>query len=224
MPVKGSVVVLEDAFAALAAARESAAHCHARGRGGVTARAYLRVVDTLCGFIDALRGIATLALADVAGNARKIDAHLSTPGATIWEMCIRELDAPGAEWVRAPHGTDGTVCTSVLWVQRALRFVVQVLRGVATGGSSMASVIAAAYDGTLGLHHGVLARGAFRLAALSAPSRADFLCCIVAIPGVIVGEAHLTGELMRVAYEANAFLADVDQFLVNEGVEEPWVI
>jgi hypothetical protein len=108
--------------------------------------------------------------------------------------------------------------------QRALRFVVQVLRGVATGGSSMASVIAAAYDGTLGLHHGVLARGAFRLAALSAPSRADFLCCIVAIPGVIVGEAHLTGELMRVAYEANAFLADVDQFLVNEGVEEPWVI
>lgn len=217
-------MVLEDAFVALATARASAAHGHARGRGGVSAKAYLRVVYILCKFIGLMRGIAVLAIADVAGNACKIDARMSPRGATIWELCVRELDAPGAEWLRAPHSTDGTVCMSVLWLQRALRFVVLVLHGVATNDSPMASVIGSAYDATLGNHHGTLARGAFHLASHSAPSRADFLNGIVVTLGVVISEKTRASELRRVADEAHALFSGVDEFLIREGVEEPWVV
>ena len=216
-------MILEDALAVIAAARASASHGHERGTGGVSARAYLRVVDTLCEFTGALRGVAAMATADVAGNARKLTAHLAPGYAMVWELCVRELDAPGAERLRAPNCTDGIACTSVLWLQRALRFVVQGIRGVVNGDPSLSAVIASAYNATLGRHHGLLTRSAFHLATLATPSRDKFLRCMVIAPGVVVGEMQLTRELARVAKEAGALLGAVDKFLIREGVEEPWV-
>jgi len=196
------------ALGALYAARPSPA--------GVPVRDYAAVVRAIGALAETLPIVTALALADVTGNLQSLQrcalrSRWHQP--TLEQLCDAELQ--GAEWRRLlhPRGVDGSACTSLLWTQRAMRFVTRVLHAVIVERCSVAAALTAAYGSTLRRHHGFVLRSAFAVAVRAAPSRAAFLSS--------VAEASSDETLLSLLDEAGAFFDAIDGLLVGAGLEAP---
>jgi len=180
---------------------------------GVAIRDYAAVVRAIGVLADALPMGTALALTDVSGNLQTLQRcalRLQWREPTLEQLCDAELQ--GAEWRRLlhPRGVDGSECTSLLWTQRAMRFVTRVLHAVIVELCSVTAALTAAYGRTMRRHHGFVLRGAFAVAARAAPSRAAFL--------VSVAEASSDETLLSLLDDASAFFGAIDGLLVGAGL------
>jgi hypothetical protein len=191
---------------------------------GVPLGDYLAVVESIKAIVGALPWAAGLAAADIASNVQKLRnraaATASATGGgdamfdiTIEQLCDEELQTPGWRQLIHPRSLDGTACTSLLWLQRSMRFIVRVLYAVVFGKGTVTEALNAAYDATLRRHHSVILRSTIAMTFHAAPSRESFLSS--------VSEHPWTGSeaLGRLVDEASAFLGEVDGQLIAAGVE-----
>lgn len=183
-------------------------------RTGMPTPEYLRVAYALISIFDSLPGLVAVK-SDMIGNADKIwRRQNSFPGATLQQLCAVELEGPAREEVLFPRGRDGTVCTSLLWLQRALRLVETMLTEFVRGQPVRDSV-AVAYGRTLKRHHNFMMRGAFGVAINAAPSRKDFLRRI----STGMSEERALRVLAKLTPEMSKVTEHVHSFLVQAGVE-----
>jgi len=197
-------------LAALRAVRQS--------RAGVPLSDYVAVVQALGALAGALPGVTGMAAADVTGNVHKLRLRAKASewaDPTLEQLCDAELTTPGWRQLLHPKSLDGTACTSLLWLQRAMRFVLRVLRAVVLGEGTVAAALTSAYDATLRHYHGFFLRGVFAMAARAAPSRQSFL-------GSVSAHSRAGAEaLAGLVDEASAFFGEVDGMLIAARVEAP---
>mmetsp|Transcript_50926 Transcript_50926/g.164949 ORF Transcript_50926/g.164949 Transcript_50926/m.164949 type:complete len:259 (-) Transcript_50926:163-939(-) len=150
--------------------------------GGVPAREFLSAAYTLITIFDALPGMG-IVKSDLLGNADSL-WRLHTPGATLQQMCDAELEAlgggPGCRAAaKEASRRDGSACTSLLWLCRALRFIEALLLELLKPlQASLKECVTAGYAHSLRKHHNALVRGVFAAAVNAAPQRAAFVAAI----------------------------------------------
>jgi len=183
---------------------------------GIPMGNYAAVVGAIGALAEALPMVTALALADVTGNLQHLErcalrSRWREP--TLEQLCDAELQ--GAEWRRLlqPRGVNGSACTSLLWTQRAMRFVTRMLHAVVVERRGVAAALGAAYGATLRRHHGFVLRGAFAVAARAAPSRAAFLAN--------VAESASDETLLSLLDEMTAIFGAINGLLVGAGLEAP---
>ena len=100
---------------------------------------------------------------DLLGNADSL-WRLHTPGATLQHMCDAELEAlgggPGCRAAaKKASRRDGSACTSLLWLCRALRLIeALLLELVKPLQASLKECVTAGYAHSLRKHHNALVR------------------------------------------------------------------
>ncbi len=174
---------------------------------------YLRVSYALISIFDSLPGLGAVK-GDMIGNADKIWRRQGPPGSTLQHLCGTELDGSGRADLIYPRGRDGTVCTSLLWLQRALRLIETMLVEV-TKGRTIRESVSTAYARTLRRHHNFVMRGAFGVAINAAPSRREFLRRI----STGMSEERALRVLAKLTVEMSRLTEHVNAYLVSTGVE-----
>jgi len=133
--------LVPDALAALRAVRPS--------RVGIHLSDYVAVVEAIGALAGWLPGVTSMAAADVAGNVQKLRLRAQAsegPDPTIEQLCDEELHALGWKQLLHPKSLDGTACTTLLWLQRAMRFVLRVLQELLLGHGTVSAALTAAYN------------------------------------------------------------------------------
>jgi len=200
--------LVPDALAALRAVRPS--------RVGIHLSDYVAVVQAIGSLAGSLPGVTSMAAADVAGNVQKLRLRAQAsegPDPTIEQLCDQELHSSGWKQLLHPKNIDGSACTTLLWLQRAMRFVLRVLHQLVFGQGSVSAALNAAYGATLRRHHSVILRGAFVMAAHTAPSRESFL-------RTVTGHSRTGVEALAcLVDESSAFFGEIDGMLIAAEVE-----
>ena len=144
---------------------------------GVPAREFLLASYGIITIFDSLPGMG-IVKADMLGNCDALWRHLS--GRPIERMCDDEIVALGGANDRAAAytaaRTDGSACTSLLWLTRALKFVEAILSAMLSSPhASLKECVYSAYGLTMRKHHNIVVKGVFAAAVNAAPSRPAFV-------------------------------------------------
>ncbi|CAN8003120.1 unnamed protein product [Ixodes hexagonus] len=108
--------------------------------------------------------------ADIQGNIDKLNKQFTTDPAqftTLLSMVQREVDD-------GKNATSGFAAEALLWLKRALEFIVHLLREIHSGKESLTDCAGVAYGKTLKPHHNWLVRGIFAVAVRAMPSMKAF--------------------------------------------------
>ncbi|EDO41182.1 predicted protein [Nematostella vectensis] len=108
---------------------------------------------------------------DINGNITKLRKIYETDPArfkTLQDVVEKEIENKTTKAKNS--GTD-----ALLWLRRALHFIIAFLKEVLVGNSELAPCATKAYEKTLKKYHGFLVRGVFSLAMKAVPYRKDFM-------------------------------------------------
>jgi len=177
---------------------------------------FLRAAYAAVMIFDLIPGMG-MVQADIQGNADNIWLKMSSAGDSLLQLCDGEIAALGGDVDRARQ-LDGSVCTSLLWLKRALRLIEGILRQLMRHPSkTLRECCNAAYAASLRAHHNFIMRSAFAAALHASPSRADFTRKLAVAP-----EASETATLKavgRVLASLTRPLDLIDRLLVERRVE-----
>lgn len=116
---------------------------------------------------------------DIQGNIDKLDRKFRTDPAsfpTLLSMVQSEVD-------EGRNATNGLAAESLLWLKRALHFIVEFLREIHSGNASLSDCAGVAYGKTLRHYHNWMVRGIFVLAVKAMPSMNTFQRELAPSPG-----------------------------------------
>ena len=137
-------------------------------------REFLLAAYVMVTIFDVMPGMGVVK-SDIQGNIDKIWRRQTSSSVPLLQMCDDEISALDGDVSRARQ-RDGSVCTSLLWLKRALRLVEGILQQlVRHAGKSLRECANAAYASSLRLHHNFVMRSTFSVALNASPSRAEFM-------------------------------------------------
>lgn len=108
--------------------------------------------------------------ADIQGNINKLNEKYSTDKdsfARLMAMLQKEVD-------EGRNATSGRAIESLLWLKRALEFILSFLSEIHSGNDNLADCATKAYNGTLKRYHNWLVQKVFAFAVLAMPSMRTF--------------------------------------------------
>jgi len=138
------------------------------GNGGVRTQAFLNVCREVLPVVDKLGAGFTVVRIDVNGNIERLHKRFITSAAeyeTLYKIIESEVE-------KNDH-TDNSSCTKgLLWLKRAMQFLVELLRILhADKNASVSTAANAAYEKVLQPYHGWLTSGVFWGALKLVPTR-----------------------------------------------------
>ncbi|ESP00844.1 hypothetical protein LOTGIDRAFT_140459 [Lottia gigantea] len=123
-------------------------------------------------FVDKLNSTAFAPVKmDFTGNIRKIRQKYSSKPeefTTLQRIVCNEIKAN-------QHTSSNSATVAILWLNRGLEFIREILREVNSGEMDLSKCAYGAYDRTLKPYHGWVVRGIFAVAVKALPYRDDFL-------------------------------------------------
>lgn len=135
-------------------------------------------------FLDACRSILPIfdklhqmafapARLDIASNIRRIhQKYLISPKdyVSLQKMIVSEIQ-------RRQYHSATSATSAILWLNRGLEFIHEIIQGFLSTTDEMVTIVNAAYTKTLMDYHGYVLRGAFAMAVKAVPSRTEFIQC-----------------------------------------------
>lgn len=155
---------------------EKVAEVAAAGGGNIPAEQFADAALTLINVFDLISGMG-MAKSDMVGNATTVlKAAQAKPGSTLQTLISDECDGQDDGKIKK-ISTDGKTSTcALLWLVRALYFILKMLEPlVADSSKSLSACVLAGYDVSLKPHHGFMVKSTFQVAVKAAPSRDKFM-------------------------------------------------
>lgn len=145
------------------------------GLGAETdASAFADASLALISVFDLISGMG-MASSDMKGNANTIKS-LAANGGTLAALVNAETDGKDAKELGKLAGNGKTAACALLWLGRALNFILKMLNVMMNDTSKkMSECVLAGYEVSLKPHHGMMIRGTFNMAVKAAPARATFI-------------------------------------------------
>jgi hypothetical protein len=118
---------------------------------------------------------------------------------------------------RGEHEGSKSCAKGLLWLKRAMQFIVGLVSGVGAGQDT-ASAVQAAYASALRPFHGMLSYAAFQTAFRFLPT-SEALLAAVCGPGA--DERGARGEFAAFAAAFDPLLREVDAWMEQKGLNDP---
>jgi len=143
---------------------------------GADAKEFAEASLALISVFDLITGMG-LASGDMKGNANTIlKAATAKPGSTLEALVDEETAGKSPKELSTISGDGTKVSCALLWLGRALAFILKMLDVLQTEkGKSMSQCVMAGYEVSLRPHHGMMIRGTFSVAVKAAPNRETFI-------------------------------------------------
>eukprot|EP00878_Enallax_costatus_P007049 GHUV01007388.1.p1 GENE.GHUV01007388.1~~GHUV01007388.1.p1 ORF type:complete len:203 (+),score=54.81 GHUV01007388.1:625-1233(+) len=174
---------------------------------------FLDCCSLVCPVIDQFGAAFALVKSDISGNIERLRARFLTHPQQ-FELLFSIIEE---EMSRNDH-THGKSCTKgLLWLKRALEFMMAIMKHLLDDPSaSMSDVVYAEYHAGLSKWHGFLASSAFNVAFNFVPSRETFM------DKVAGGNDPEQNQQMRSFIDNfSPLLAQVHTFLDEKGLDDP---
>ncbi|XP_066270555.1 glycolipid transfer protein-like isoform X2 [Branchiostoma lanceolatum] len=164
--------------------------------GDIPTKPFLDACDRMVPFLDVLGPTAFAPVkSDIKGNIKKLTQKYSTDPArysTLQAMVKQEMATKDKN-----SATD-----ALLWLNRALQFIRQILVGIATGEKDLTKVAKKAYEDSLKKYHGWMVQGIFSLAMKAVPYYNDFVTKVaLGDEKALIQDAKTYGDAMGVLAE-----------------------
>ena len=161
----------------------------------------------LISVFDLIPGMS-VASGDMIKNATTIKTMAGESGKTLKELVDAECGGKDAKALKAVSGDGKTFTCALLWLVRALYFIVKLLEPLVNDPSKKTSeCVLAGYEVSLKPHHGFMVKGTFSVAVKAAPNRENFLAKLD------VSEAEVKAKVDAVAPVAQALLDALNEML-----------
>ena len=181
---------------------------------GVPSQEFLRASYAIINIFDAIPGMG-MVKSDMIGNADKIWRHQKKgEPKSLEQMCDAELMLVSADKAR---NIDGSVCTSLLWLKRALRLIEGILLELVKDSlKPMKECCQAAYSRSLKSHHNMVMRSTFSVASNAAPARGVVLMKLAGPKSI---EANTLGTIGKLLPTFTKLLDRIEKYLVASRLE-----
>mmetsp|Transcript_36904 Transcript_36904/g.104144 ORF Transcript_36904/g.104144 Transcript_36904/m.104144 type:complete len:175 (-) Transcript_36904:109-633(-) len=150
---------------------------------------------------------------DINGNIERIQAYAAADPAKYEDyfQIVRD-DISGL--ARGTYAGSKSVTKGVLWLKRAMQFIIGVINKlVGDPAMSVAQAASAAYKEGLSKYHGMIVGGAFSIALNVVPSREGFLAKLES--------DDIDRDMRQLVELTTPILSEVDKFLVDNGQDDP---
>jgi hypothetical protein len=175
------------------------------GNGGIRTQAFLNACREILPVVDKLGTGFTVVRIDVNGNIERLHNRFIT-SAEDYELIHKLVEVE----VQNKEHTSNSSCTKgLLWLKRAMQFLVQLLRVLHQDKeASVSTAASAAYEKVLQPYHGWITSGVFTVALKIVPSRQGLF--------EKLGESdNLEQEMGDFVEEFDAVLSKVHNYLVS---------
>lgn len=179
--------------------------------GFIQTQGFLDVCKQVLPVVDKLGTAFALVKTDIGGNIERLAQRQAKDP----ERYKRLFTIVQDEVVEKTH-TDNSSCTKgLLWLKRAMEFIVALLRRVHDDpAAALGTAVDETYRSTLMQFHGFFVSSAFTLAFKFVPSREAFLANLGDGPG-------LMAEMKAFIDAFSEVLAEVHKFLDDNGLNDP---
>lgn len=156
----------------------------------------------LISVFDLITGMG-MASADMTGNANTLlKAANANPGSTLKSLIDAECAGKDAAALKKIAGDGKTVSCALLWLARALNFIIKMLEElIANPGKKLSDCVLAGYEVSLKPHHGMMIRTTFSVGVKAAPYRDAFVAKLgpseEEVFGAIKGKQADMSELVK---------------------------
>lgn len=179
--------------------------------GALQTDAFLDICRAVVSVVEKLGTAFYIVKADINGNIERIaQAKARDPGRHSDLFTIVLDDVAAKQHTGGKSDTKG-----LLWLKRAMEFVVAIMARVAQQpAASLGDIVSDSYKATLQQYHGWMSSSAFSVAFSFVPSRESFLQQLGDGPGLL-------GEMAAVSGQFGAVLQEVHKFLADQGLDDP---
>mmetsp|Transcript_34819 Transcript_34819/g.88233 ORF Transcript_34819/g.88233 Transcript_34819/m.88233 type:complete len:203 (-) Transcript_34819:477-1085(-) len=172
---------------------------------------FLEVCRFVLPVVDKLGTAFALVKSDINGNIQRLTDKAATDPVRYSRLLAIVQD----EVIAGTHGQSTSCTKGLLWLKRAMEFMVALLRALTTRpNDSMSTVVGDTYSSTLMQYHGFMVSSAFTLAFKWVPYREVFLESLGGGPGV-------EGRITAFVDAFSPLLAEVHAFLAEQGLDDP---
>lgn len=181
----------------------------------IQTKEFLEVCRSVLPIVDKLGTGFSLVKYDVGGNIDRLAACAATKPeayqADVFAM-VRDDVAAGT------HTDNSSVTKGLLWLKRAMEFIVALLDRLFTDRQVTLSQAASdTYYATLQKFHGWIVTGTFTVALKIVPSREDFFDKV----GILAGDEAALQQMHSFCSSFGTVLAEVQAFLAQHGLDDP---
>ena len=172
---------------------------------------------TLISVFDLINGMG-VAKGDMVGNANTVKKFADgAPGKSLQELVKEECAGKSDKEIKKIVGDGKTVTCALLWLVRALYFILKMLEPLmADPSKKLSECVMAGYDVSLKPHHGFIIKGTFTVAVKAAPNRADFM------KKLADDESSIKGEIDKVTPDLTKLLASLSATLLEVTKEKAY--
>jgi len=130
----------------------------------------------LISVFDLISGMG-MASGDMRGNAETVKKLAEAkPGSTLGALINGECDGKEVKALKAIAGDGKTASCALLWLARALNFILKMLDELMKDKTKkMSDCVLAGYEVSLKPHHGFIIKKTFGAAVMAAPTRETFI-------------------------------------------------
>lgn len=182
------------------------------GAGGeIPAEAFCEASLSLISVFDLITGMGMPA-SDMKGNATTIQKIAkATPGSTLEKLVSAETGGKSQAELKKIVGDGTKASCALLWLVRALSFIVKMLDELMVQPEkSMSACVLAGYDVSLKPHHGFMIRGTFQVAVKAAPNRETFIAKLGEKEEVFKQLKEATPKLTGLVIRLQEYLESID--------------
>jgi Ca2+:H+ antiporter len=180
--------------------------------GVVLAQPFLDVCRLVLPVVERLGAAFLLVRSDVQGNIDRLAARMAADPARFAAL----FDIAREEQARGAAGASDSCARGLLWLMRAMRFVLALLAALCERPEEPLPALASeAYYATLNPYHGYLASAAFALALRFVPDRGTFY------ESAGLADGGGTGEVAAFVAAFGPTVAAVHAFLAEAGLDDP---
>jgi len=138
------------------------------------AKSFSEAALALISVFDLISGMG-IASGDMKGNANTV-LGLASAGGTLKSLVDTECEGKSAAELKAISLDGKTATCALLWLGRALNFILKMLKElIENPGKKLSDCVYAGYEVSLRPHHGMMIRGTFSVAVKAAPYREAFI-------------------------------------------------
>mmetsp|Transcript_15824 Transcript_15824/g.34134 ORF Transcript_15824/g.34134 Transcript_15824/m.34134 type:complete len:204 (+) Transcript_15824:211-822(+) len=181
--------------------------------GHIQTEPFLDLCRLVVPVVDKLGTAFALVKSDINGNIQRLaDKAATNP------QQFRVLTAMVQEEITRGTQNQATSCTKgLLWLKRAMEFMVELLRQTrAAPSDAMSKVVSDVYTATLCKFHGFIVSSAFTLAFKFVPSREYFIENLGVAPG-----GDINTEIDDFVSAFSPILQDIHKHLVEHNLDDP---
>ncbi|KXJ09056.1 glycolipid transfer protein [Exaiptasia diaphana] len=181
--------------------------------GKIETDSFLKACSEIVPFFDVL-GPTTFAPVkmDINGNIKKLRGFYdSNPQKfrTLQDLVDSEINARTTK-------AKNSATDALLWLKRAMQFILTFLKKVLTGEPDLVKCANIAYERTLKQYHNFIVKGIFNLAVKSVPYRKDF---IASLGRGVADELVVLEEMQAFVDELDANIDIIQEYYSNNGLD-----